>query len=299
MIEEDFSLNNHFDSEGNIKDPSAKEIPKPDSTPDYIFSEKEKISAAEALQQATEFPEEFDLSKIGDIDFLLSIFAEAYDKYKSLPYLVKMRQKLLNRGYPETPILNEYLFWTTISRRLQIEYQIVHVRNAKRGRVEAEPLQMLKIMKSIAEQITYLQKSLNDTLEKFEKISGVADLHQETLDEIEKYIQENIGEFSFKCGSCGAVVDSHGLPHWAIEKHDEPTGEKKYFIFSPELWFLYNKGLLPLSYIAFILRTSVEGVLLTAKERNEKFQKITGAGIITEEEHSKQLLLEFAKQKKI
>lgn len=295
MTEEDFSLKNHFDSEGNIKDPSEKEIPKP--SPDFSFSDKEKLSAEEAFHQVTKFQEEFDLSKVGDIDFLLNIFAEAYDKYKSLPYLIKMRQKLLDRGYPETPILNEYLFWTTISRRLQIEYQVVHVRNVKMGRLEAEPLQMLKIMKSIAEQITYLQKSLNETLEKFEKISNVVDLHRETLDDIEKYIQENIGEFTFRC-SCGAIVNSQGLPHWAIEKHDEPTGEKKYFIFSPELWFLYSKGLIPLAYIAFVLRTSVEGVLLTAKERNEKFLRFTGAGIVVEEEKSKQLFLEFSKQRK-
>ncbi len=206
-----------------------------------------------------------------------------------------MRNKLLKRGYPETPILNEYLFWTTISRRLQIEYQIVHVRNAKAGRIEAENIAMLKTLKAVGEQIPVLQKSLNETLEKFEKISGIADLHEETMEEINDFLQEHIGEFSFKCKTCGTVVNTQGLPHWAIERRIEPTGERTYFIFSPEMWYVCKKGVLPLHLMAFILRTSVEGVLITAKRRGEKVGKIDEAIVLQEETESKRLLLEFEK----
>jgi len=298
MNEKEHSIKDHFNLQGNIKDPDEKEPVEALQTQKDVAkpSKEEQKRTEDALRKTTDLPEEFDLSKIGDIDFLLDIFAEPYDKFKSLQYLTKMRDKLLKRGYPETPILNEYLFWTAISRRLQIEYQIIHVRNVKSGRIEAEHLPMLKTMKGVAEQVASLQKSLNETLERFEKISSIADLHQETLDEIEKFVQEHVGEYSFRCSKCGTVVNTQGLPHWAIEKHDEPTGEKIYFVFSSEMWYLYRKDLLPLSMIAFILRTSVEGVLVTAKERRGKIPKISDSEILKEEKRSKQLLLEFTKK---
>ena len=298
MGEKEHSIKDHFNSRGEIKDPDEKELVEAPQLQKDIAkpSEEERKKTEEALRKTTGLPEEFDLSKIGDIDFLLDIFAEPYDKFKSLQYLTKMRDKLLKRGYPETPILNEYLFWTVISRRLQIEYQIIHVRNVKSGRVEAEYLPMLKTMKGVAEQVASLQKSLNETLERFEKISSIADLHQETLDEIEKYIENHVGEFSFSCSGCGAIINTQGLPHWAIEKQDEPTGEKIYFVFSPEMWYLYRENLLPLSMIAFILRTSVEGVLVTAKERKGKIPKISESEILKEEKRSKQFLSEFVKK---
>jgi hypothetical protein len=294
---QDDSLKDHFDSEGNPKDPNMPDIPpkeeKPPFSPEFSPAEKEKTVTS--LKKLTEIPEEFDLAKIDDIDFLLSIFAEPYDQYKSLQYLTKMREKLL-KTYPDTPILNEYLFWTTISRRLQIEYQILHVKNAKSHRADAESVPHLKIMKEIATQITFLQKALNETLEKFEKMASVADLHESTMDEIEKFIGDHIGEFTFSCKNCGTVVNTQGLPHWAIEKKEEVGGERTYYIFSPEMWYLHKGGILPLHLMAFILRTSVEGVLITAERRGEKVEKNEEL-IILEEKKSQQLLLGFIKQK--
>lgn len=289
--------NNEF-SLDEQSEPNREEKEVSQDKKDYSFSLKEKVKAKEVLREVAKLPEEFDLSKVTDLDFLLSIFAEPYDKFKSLEYLTKMRERLLKQGYPETPILNEYLFWTTISRRLQIEYQIIHVKLVKKDRIEAEPLGMLKTMKGVAEQITHLQQALNDTLERYEKVSGIADLHQETLDEIEKFLQEHIGEYSFKCKQCGTIVNTQGLPHWAIEKRDEPTGEKVYFVFSPELWYLYRKRLLPLHVLSFVLRTSVEGILITAKRRDERIGKIGDSQISDEEDKSKKLLTEFEKTKK-
>ena len=289
------SLVDHFDSLGNPKDPNVKEVlpSKPVHSQPHQFSAEERARAKDALKEVTDVPEEFDMSKIGDIDFLLSIFAEQFDNFKSLQYLLKMRETLTKRGYPETPILNEYLFWTTISRRLQIEYQIIHVRNSKQGRIEAEPLGMLKVMKSVTEQITALQKALNETLDKFEKISGIADLHQETLDDIEKFVHEHIGEFSFKCNECGTVVSTNGLPHWAIEVVTDPKGEKVHLIFSPELWYLVKNKLLPIYVMAFVLRTSIEGVLITAKKRGEKIPKFSKDHIVEQENKSKDLYKKF------
>ena len=115
------------------------------------------------------------------------------------------------------------------------------------------------------------------------------------MEEIETFIQEHVGEYSFKCEGCGNIVNTQGLPHWAISKQIEPTGEKTYFIFSPEMWYSYEKGILPLHMIAFLLRTSVEGVLITATRRGEKNTKIDESVLLREEKKSKQLLLAFGK----
>ncbi len=293
---EEHTIRDYFDAKGEIKDPNEVDKPAQEKpSPSAAFSKKEEAKVETSLKKVTDLPEGFDLSKISDLNYLLDIFAEPYDEFKSLPYLLKMRNKLVKRGYPETPILNDYLFWTTISRRLQIEYQMIHVKNAKAGRIDAESISNLKILKAIGEQVTILQKSLNETLEKFEKISGVADLHEETMDEISNYVQEHIGEYSFKCDQCGNVIDAQGLPHWAIEKRTEPTGEKTYFVFSPEMWYAYKKGILPLHIMAFFLRTSIEGILITAERRGEKKSKIEEEAITQEESKSKQLLIEFEK----
>jgi len=233
----EYAIPDHFDAKGNIKDPGKVEEPTPETPPTAGFSKKEETKAEESLKKVTDLPKEFDLSKVSDIDFLLSIFAEPYDNFKSLQYLLKMRNKLIKKGYPQTPILNEYLFWTTISRRFQIEYQISHVKSMKLGVMGSENINMLKTLKATGDMVTNLQKVLNETLEKFEKISNVADLHEETMDEIGEYIEKHIGEFTFKCEQCGNIVNTQGLPHWAICKQTEPTGDRTYFVFSQEMWY--------------------------------------------------------------
>jgi len=50
--------------------------------------------------------------------------------------------------------------------------------------------------------------------------------------------------------------------------------------------------------MAFILRTSVEGVLITAQRRGDKMDKIEEDVISQEEDKAKELLIEFEKTKK-
>jgi len=98
----------------------------------------------------------------------------------------------------------------------------------------------------------------------------VVDLHAATMKEAEEFIKIHIGEATFLCKKCGTVVNTQGLPHFAImTEKDDQSGETIYHIFSKELWYLYQKKLIPLSYVAFILRTSPEGFLITAQKRGE------------------------------
>ena len=86
---------------------------------------------------ADALPEEFNVKHIGDLSYLLEIFSRKYDKYNSLDYLTKMRQGMIDSGYPDGSTLNEFLFWSTMSRKMQIIYQRMHAKlNMKKGVAE-------------------------------------------------------------------------------------------------------------------------------------------------------------------
>lgn len=180
---------------------------------------------------------------------------------------------MLADNYPDCGVLNEFLFWATMSRRLQINYQRIHAKLIRKDGIEAENaenIDMLKQMREISEQVSSLQKTLDALREKRQQIRDVTDLHAETMKSAEEFIKEHLGEFTFFCKKCGSIVNSQGLPHFAImTEKDDQSGETVYHIFSKELWYLYQKKLISLSYVAFILRTSPEGFLITAQKRGE------------------------------
>lgn len=246
---------------------------KKEETPDTLLSkeEKEKLIAKQKELQA--LPEEFDVKHIADLNYLSEIFSAKYDRFKSLDFLQKTRDIMLKEGYPDCATLNEFLFWITMSRRLQINYQRIHAKLIRKEGVdaeEAENVPMLKEMRDISEQVASLQKVLDALREKRQQIKDVVDLHAETMKNAEDFIREHIGEFSFKCQKCGSIVNTQGLPHFAImTEKDGQSNETTYHIFSKELWYLYQKKLIPLQYVAFILRTSPEGFLITAQKRGE------------------------------
>lgn len=247
-----------------------KPEPKPEEP---ILSDKEKEAILQKQKELTELPDDFDPKNISDIEYLTEIFSAKYDKFHSLDYLKKTRDRMLADGYPDCGALNEFLFWSTMSRRLQINYQRIHAKLIRKDGIEAENaenIDMLKQMREISEQVSSLQKTLDALREKRQQIKDVVDLHAATMKDAEEFIKTHIGEFSFKCQRCNSIINSQGLPHFAImTEKDDQSGETIYHIFSKELWYLYQKKLIPLSYVAFILRTSPEGFLITAQKRGE------------------------------
>jgi len=231
----------------------------------------DKDILAKQRDDENKLPEEFDLKYVGDLSYLQEIFSSKYDKFNSLDYLKKVRQSMLEEGYPDCSALNEFLFWATMSRKLQIIYQRMHAKlNRKKGTSEddAENISWLKEMRNVSEQVASLQRSLEGMLDKRKKIKDVTDLHAETMEAAESFIKSHIGEFTFRC-TCGAIVNTQGLPSFAIKTTLDNNGETIYHVFSPELWYLYHKQLIPLHYVAFVLRTSPEGILVTAAARGE------------------------------
>jgi len=246
-----------------------------------------------------ELPEEFNVKNIGDLSYLLEIFSRKYDKYQSLDYLQKMRQNMIDNGYSDGSTLNEFLFWSAMSRKMQIIYQRMHAKiNLKKTKNEddAENLTFLKEMRAVSAQVASLQNSLDGALDKRKKVKDVVDLHAETMKDAEDFIKSHTGEFQFMCKKCGTIVDAQGLPHFAIMTEKDDKNEVVYHVFSPELWFLYRKGVIPLHYLALILRTSPEGILLTAEQRKEYGAKVSREDVKmleTEEELLKKLIKEY------
>lgn len=102
------------------------------------------------------------------------------------------------------------------------------------------------------------------------------DLLMEVLAEAEQYIEENPGDFQFRCGECGAWVQTDGVPVWMLMQDQDPANPERHraHVGNDEIMFLIKQGNLPLSLAAFILRTSPEGILWTADQRkNELFTK--------------------------
>lgn len=250
-----------------VIDPYKLKQEQPAQEAVVVSSEKVAIKGI-----SDELPGEFDVKHIGDLEYLLEIFSSKYDKYHSLDYLEKTRQGMLDAGYSDGSTLNEFLFWSTMSRKLQIVYQRMHAKlNRKKGVAEddTENMSLLKEMRAVSAQVASLQNSLDGALEKRKKIKDVVDLHAETMASAEEFIKSHIGEFQWKCKKCGTIVDSQGLPHFAIMTELDDKSEIVYHVFSPELWFLFRKNLVPLHYLAFVLRTSPEGILVTAEKRKE------------------------------
>jgi predicted O-linked N-acetylglucosamine transferase (SPINDLY family) len=238
-----------------------------------LLSAEEKEKLIKQKKELTALPDEFDFKHVADLNYLFEIFSSKYDKLKSLDFLTKTRENMIHEGYPDCATLNEFLFWVTMSRRLQINYQRIHAKLMHKEGIaaeEAENIDMLKEMRDISEQVGSLQKALDALREKRQQIKDVVDLHATTMKDAEEFIRTHIGEFSWKCQKCNTIINSQGLPHFAImTEKDDQSGEIIYHIFSKELWYLFQKKLMSLHHAAFILRTSPEGFLITAQKRGE------------------------------
>lgn len=97
------------------------------------------------------------------------------------------------------------------------------------------------------------------------------DLLMEAMADAETYLNENVGDFQFRCGNCGAWVQTDGIPVWMLQQDIDPDNPERarVHVGNPEIMFLIKNGYLPISLAAFILRTSPEGIIWTADQRNE------------------------------
>ena len=82
----------------------------------------------------------------------------------------------------------------------------------------------------------------------------------------ESWVQDHIGEFQSKCPSCGDMLTVPALPHWAFESMETSHGTE-WPVWSRELFDLLSDGLIEPWMMAYVLRTSIEGLKQTAQRR--------------------------------
>ena len=277
---------------------------------DIDFSESDDQSALKKNVQATQkdldeakeatkdISQSLNFGKISDIAYLYDIFSPTYDNVKSLDYLKKTRDSLLEQGYPETPALNEYLFWTTVSRRLQILYNTSHKQllsnsDPNTTATELADIKFLEEIQKVTSHINNLQKTIDNSLAMTKKVRDVVDLHRETCEKAEKYLRSHFGEYVKKNSLSGKITDITDKAYWAFAQQIIQTDlgvEKIPFVWSEELRFLIERDLMPLEHMAFALRTSIEGIHYVAKIRGEKMPDID---LEEAENKLKTLMLEF------
>lgn len=220
-------------------------------------SEKEKQEAV----SATDFEEYYNLQKLEDNKYLHTIFT-GNDKQ----YLKNLVKECKDKKYPESPLLNEFLFLSVINRRLHINLTYLQKINPTSKDIETLNSKILKNQEQI--------NKLTDTLEKYseekQKEIDLAQLHDDVLKEAESYVRQHIGEFAFKCKVCGEIVQPNGFPHWAFKRGTDSEDNPIYFVWSEEMWLLVEQKLISVAYMAFALHTSIRAIEWTFEDRNKE-----------------------------
>lgn len=285
MIEEQLNNGNvDFSDIGKNNLPVQKNIPK--------------IDEKDLHKIATKVAVTYDSSKLSDLKYIFDIFSPEFDKFKSLAFIQKTYSDLIAQGYPQTPALNEYLFWAAISRRMQILYQEYHKHQMKDIRdlasiKDVEDIDFLESMQSVAEHLTALQKTIDSTFAMSKQSKDVVDLHKETCEKAVKFLKSHFGEYVKNNSISGKITDITDKAYWAFIQDIITTSEGNdtiNYVWSEELKFLFDKRLIPIEYMAFILRTSIEALYYVASIRNDKLEEINKE---ESEKKLKELMLEF------
>lgn len=188
----------------------------------------------------------------------------AYNKGDFSDYTAFKQEYTKKYGFMESPELEELLFLLVTNKKLETEYNMFQPAEL----VTSDAVQMLKDIRENTRKIQDLLITIAGLKKEREKTKDVVDLHKETMKRASKYIKENLGEFALRCPSCGQMIDTLGFPHPFFE------GKHKYSVFSRELWFLILMKRIPIEYAAYVLHTSIESILDTAKERGDKVPEV-------------------------
>ena len=226
--------------------------------------------------QSKDLYNKIELSKISD-EYIFDIFDPKYDKYKSLDYLKITKDNMVKEGYNQGPLLNNFLFWSTIARRLQIKYQQIQValeKEKKEGLLSdiTENLSLLEEIQKISNKVQDIQKILDAQKDKNKEAGDIVDLHAKTMEQAEQYLKEHYGEY-VTLDNEGNIITTDGKAHWAFIKELNEKEETQYFVWSEELIYLFRKGVIPIEVVCFALRTSPEGIKWVADKRGESLPK--------------------------
>jgi len=299
--EEDDVIDENFYDE-NLGEEEKAVVPEEEATPveelaegdeTEIQKDQNKLFAKDilaGLDKEDISGADIDVDKLSKTNYLYTIFGTKNDKYKSIYYLRKIHKRYVKEGYPEGTILNNYLFVATVLRRLQVQYQEHHKSAVEQQVPRPEDFTLLGKIEGLSDKLNKLQKALDDQRNAMRSGADIHDLHQKEIEENAKFVQEHVGEFTFRCKKCDTIVSSGGLPHWAFKMERGDKGEPLYHIWSIELFHAVKMGLIPLHMMAFGLQTSIEGLKHTAEERGIKMPEYD---ILAEEAALKKVMMKF------
>jgi hypothetical protein len=174
------------------------------------------------------------------------------------------------RGYPINSQLASLAYYQTLQRRLIRE--IEEIRRTASGRVSSA--EKLKLLREIGQDIQRMISDF-DKAKALEREQGDAlNIIEQELVEAEAWIQQHTGEFDMSCPNCHIPLTAPGLPDWAFEPLviDSEHGKQTiYPVWSTEMWKLVLDRKISLYMMAFILRTSPEGLKYTCGRRKEEW----------------------------
>lgn len=174
-------------------------------------------------------------------------------------------ENLLKRGYEPGYEVAAVAHSMTMARRGRLD---VEATRAKAGGAvyQSEMLDLVTDLESKIEKgIAALERARRARiLEEGEDPVVALDREQRLAEE---WVVTHIGEFTERCPGCGVVLTPPALPHWAFEPTRNAQGVVYYPVWSPELWRLVTLRTIPLWIMAYVLRTSPEGLLFTARRK--------------------------------
>lgn len=180
--------------------------------------------------------------------------------------LLTIGQKL--EKYPECAEKDNARFLIRQCAILQKEYMAHKKRMIDSNiLVSEDEKQKAKIVLDSISQLKDIMKSLEHAYIASLEHEDVVAIYGEEQEKVRKFIQSNIGEFSFRCENCHHILNAGGLDKWYFEYEDEER-DTKYHVWSRELWFLWKKAIIPYWIVPFILRVGILGPIYTYRKRN-------------------------------
>lgn len=174
---------------------------------------------------------------------------------------------LISNGYPPSFEVATTAYNMLQVRRVRSTIEAARTASGERY-VDTDYLDLLAALENrVREGIKLLEKIRIETL-KLSPEEDPSKIIATELAEAEKWIQRHIGEFTERCGKCGELITPPNLPHWAYEKI-ETTHGPAWPVWSRELWQLVRENVIEPWVMAYILRTSIEGLKQTCERRGD------------------------------
>lgn len=176
---------------------------------------------------------------------------------------------LVERGYDPSYQMASAAYLMMLARGLRRELE-----KTRRQTDRVFPGDTLKLLEEIEGKVRGILGDL-------EKARIARDKEQKTQDEprkvvddelaaAESWVRASIGEFQLRCSGCGMILTAPDIPGWAWTPVQTSHGTE-WSVWNPEGFQLVRARVMPLAQLCLILRTSPEGMRVTAERRGEQW----------------------------